>query len=662
MTFLIFLSFPVTAQDKKVTLDVFPSVTAVKKGESFDVAIRQNIIDGWHTYWVNAGDSGEPMTINWDTPNGVLFSNLREPTPKRIDYDPLVNFGHEGTPLFTQKITISDDYNGDQLNISGRAMWLVCEEICIPEEQNISISIPVNNNGVAINEDLFAKAKSKMPTATDWKTTFTRNGDQFTLNVDVPATLHNQMTDVEIFPYDWGLIQTTSPIMADINDDGVTFTGNASDRDLNDLITSSFIIKTTGESYRVDAKLSNDVVTTVESQGLLFILAFAFIGGLILNLMPCVFPVLSMKAMSLVTLSDKDQSHARASGLAYTAGIILSFVGIAAALILLKGAGESIGWGFQLQNPYVVAGLATLLFTLGLNLMGLFDIGGRFTNVGSNLASGHSTRASFFTGVLATLVATPCTAPFMASAIGYALTQNAFIALSVFAMLGFGLAFPYLLLTFAPAVQKILPRPGAWMDTFKQALAWPMLASAIWLVWVLAQQAGDLAIIYILGLFLAITFIIWFFGKTRSKIWKVIVTAFVIGTFIGYGSILSPKSDMNYESFDNTKLEKILRDNPDQAVFTNMTAAWCITCLVNERTSLSDSDVVDAFADNNVLYMKGDWTNRDEDITKYLESHGRNGVPLYVYYAPAKNGVRPEPEIMPQVLTPTIILNTLKGE
>jgi len=662
MTALLLFSSLAHAEDRKVTLDVFPSVTAVERGGQIDIAIRQNIIDGWHTYWVNAGDSGEPMTITWDAPDGVTFSNINEPTPKRVEYPPLVNFGHYKQPIFTQTITIDDDFTGDQLDINGRAMWLVCEEICIPEEQNISVSIPVNNNGTAINERLFTNAKSKMPEPVDWVTTYTRNGDAFALNVNVPATLHNQMTDVEIFPFDWGLIQTTSPIMADITDAGVTFTGKADNRELDDLITSDFVIKTSaGDAYQVTVKLSPQV-QVVESQNLLFILAFAFIGGLILNLMPCVFPVLSMKALSLVKLSDKEKKHARASGLSYTAGIILSFVAIAGVLMILKGAGETIGWGFQLQNPFVVTGLATLLFLLGLNLMGLFEISGRFTNIGSNLTSGNDTKSSFFTGVLATLVATPCTAPFMASAIGYALTQNAFIGLTVFTMLGFGLAFPYLLLTFVPAVQKMMPRPGAWMDTFKQALAWPMFASAIWLVWVLAQQAGDLAVIYILGLFLAITFIIWYFKKTSSKIWKVIVGAFLIGVFIGYSSILSPKSDMNYEPFDNIKLEQVLIENPDQAVFTNMTAAWCITCLVNERTSLSDADVVQSFADNNVLYMKGDWTNRDSDITNYLESFNRNGVPLYVYYAPEVNGTRPEPRVLPQILTPQIILKTLEGE
>jgi thiol:disulfide interchange protein DsbD len=663
IAFFIFIS-TAQAEEKKVTLDLYPSVTAVEKGESFDILIRQNIIDGWHTYWTNAGDSGEPMTIEWNAVEGIEFSDIFEPTPNRIEYPPLVNFGHYGEPLFIQTVTVSDNFDGDMINLSGRAMWLVCEDICIPEEQTIVLSMPVNDRGVAINQDLFELARANMPSSVVWDATYTRQGDNFNLNVAVPTNLYNQMTDVEIYPVEWGLIQTTSSIMADITDNGVIFSGLADTRDLNDLKTAKFVIKTNTNAYEINATIQNTTAEapSTDPQNIFFILFFAFIGGIILNLMPCVFPVLSMKALSLVKLSSHEQKYARKSGLAYTVGIILSFLIIAGVLIALKGAGESIGWGFQLQDPYVVTALATLLFVIGLNLIGLFEISGRFTNIGSNLTIGNDTKSSFFTGVLATLVATPCTAPFMASAIGYALTQNAFVALSVFAMLGFGLAFPYLLLTFIPAAQKILPKPGVWMDTFKQALAFPMFASAIWLIWVLAQQAGDLAVIYVLGLFLSILFIIWFFRKISSRLWRVIVTTFLIGVFIGYSPILAPKAANNYIAFDSYELETILRNNPDQAVFTNMTAAWCITCLVNERTSLSDANVVAAFNDKNIVYMKGDWTNRDTMITDYLESFGRNGVPLYVYYPNAVNGVRPDPIILPQILTPNIVLKTIKGE
>jgi thiol:disulfide interchange protein len=658
----LFMSVSSMAQEgPNATIDVFSSQSAIQAGDIFDIAIRQNIIDGWHTYWVNPGDSGEAMTIDWALPQGVNISSIKEPVPHRIDYDPLVNFGHRGQPIFIQTVSVSDDFEGQTFDLNGTAYWLVCDDICIPESQKISLSIPVGNESQQANNFIFETAHANMPQSVDWKTSLTKKGDEVVLAVSVPSDLHNQILDVDLFPTTWGIVQTTSDVTSEIMDDVVVFTAKADDRDLTTLTQASFVIDTGNEAYEVIADLNGMIAAPEYS--LIFILAFAFIGGLILNLMPCVFPVLSMKALSLVKLSDKERSHARASGVAYAVGIMVSFVSIAGVLMILKGAGETIGWGFQLQNPFVVSALATMLFLIGLNLMGLFEISGRFTNIGSNLTTGNDTKSSFFTGVLATLVATPCTAPFMASAIGYALTESAFVGLIVFAMLGFGLAFPYLLLTFVPAVQRILPRPGAWMDTFKQALAFPMFASVIWLVWVLAQQAGDLAIIYILGLFLSIMFLIWFVKKSTSRLWKTILTVALIGAFGFYSTILSPKSTMNYQSFDQDKLEQVLDENPDQAVFVNMTAAWCITCLVNESTSLSQANVKRAFADQNILYMKGDWTNRDSKITKYLEKFGRNGVPLYVFYgAKNDNGSRPEPIILPQILTPNIILKTIQGE
>jgi len=665
---LALLTVSATAQSTKsdpyVTLDVFASQTAIAKGETINIAIRQNIFDGWHTYWVNAGDSGEPISITWDLPKGISMGEINHPTPKKISYDPLVNFGHYGNPIFTQTLSVSNDFQGNTITLNGDAFWLVCDDICIPEQQKISITLPIRN-GEKANEDIFNLADKKSPEVKNWNSQFSIQNGEFSLTVDIPVELHNQFTDTQIFPFDWGMIQTTSDIMADISDNTVTFIGTAGDRNLSTVTDNRFVLKTTNNAYIIDAENTESVVSEYADTSLLLILAFAFVGGLILNLMPCVFPVLSMKALSLIKLSDKEKSHARKSGIAYTAGIVLSFLVIAGSLLIFKNAGETIGWGFQLQNPYVVTILATLLFVIGLNLLGLFEFTSRFSNVGSKLTTGNDVKSSFFTGVLATLVATPCTAPFMASAIGYALTQSAFVSMSVFAMLGFGLAFPYLLLTYVPAVQKIMPRPGVWMDTFKQALSWPMFISAIWLVWVLIQQSGDMATLYILGLFLAIIFIIWFGQKTSSKLWRIIVIAALTATFFIYSPLLAPQKDtLGYEAFkDQSQLQKILDDNPNQPVFVNMTAAWCITCLVNERTSLSQDNVKQAFDDNNVRYIKGDWTNQDENITKYLESHGRNGVPLYVLYHKADdNGQRPKAQLLPQILTPNIVLNAIKGD
>ena len=666
--FFVLSSLPVMAQqgDRNAFLDIFPSKTAIERGETIDLAIRQTIRDGWHTYWYNAGDSGEPLAIEWTLPEGVKASNLSFPTPKRIYYDPLVNFGYEGAPIYTQRITIPEGFEDDYLTLDGEATWLVCEEICIPESQSIKIKLPVGD-GVPMNEMIFEQAQSAMPSNVDWSASLTQSGTDALLTVAIPYHLRQHFTEVELYPYGWGIIETTSAIISDIGDETVTFSATAGGRDFNDIDDGRFVLKTDHASYEILAETASAVSlpkSSVGSPSLIVMIAFAFIGGVILNLMPCVFPVLSMKAISLVKLSDKERAHVRASGLAYSAGIVLTFLTIAGLLIALKGAGASIGWGFQLQNPFVVTGLATLLFLIGLNLLGVFDIGGRLVGIGSGLAKGNSIRSSFFTGVLATMVATPCTAPFMASAIGYALTQNAVVSLCIFAFLGLGLAFPYLLLCFIPSVQRILPKPGEWMNTFKQALAFPMFASAIWLVWVLEQQSGDLGVLYVLGLFLAIGFMIWLIKVGSSRLWRLVFGGLLTLLFALYAPVLVPNTSTDHVAFDADFLEKTLDQSPDQPVFVNMTAAWCITCLVNERTSLSHDSVQSAFKDQNVLYIKGDWTNRDGHITKYLETYGRNGVPLYVYYGPARNneGGRPDPVILPQILTPDIVLNTLKGD
>jgi thiol:disulfide interchange protein DsbD len=666
--FLLFLPFQLYAQESEqnARLDIYPSHNAIMTGEPFEIAIQQTIRNGWHTYWYNAGDSGEPLSIEWDPPKDVMVSDLKFPTPKKIYYDPLVNYGYEGAPIYLQNITLSDNYKGDTLTLNGEAFWLVCEEICIPESQDIAIEIPVAENQSEINKNIFKSARAAMPQQVDWPAQLSQYEGQAVLTLNVPKTLFNQFTDVEIFPYDWGVMATTATAISDINEDEgtVTLSQTYGDRDIAELINPRFVLKTGNASYEVAAE--TDTIMSIVPEGapsLILVLFFAFVGGIILNLMPCVFPVLSMKALSLVKLSGQERKHAKASGLAYTAGVVVSFLAIAATLLILREGGEAIGWGFQLQNSYVITALAALLFLVSLNLFGFFEFGNKLSGVGSSFASGSSIRASFFTGVLACLVATPCTAPFMATALGYAIIQPSIIALTIFAMLGFGLAFPYLILCFLPQTQRFLPKPGAWMERFRQFLAFPMLASVIWLIWVLAKQSGDMALLYILSLLLSLAFVIWLFKTHAGKWLKIGLTALIALLLIIYSAHLSKPETAAYEDFTRAKLEQTLTDNPGQPIFVNMTAAWCITCLVNERTSLNTDQVKQAFIDNNVIYMKGDWTNRNEDISLYLESYGRNGVPLYVYYGRAnEDGVRPQGQILPQILTPNILLNTLEGD
>ncbi len=399
-------------------------------------------------------------------------------------------------------------------------------------------------------------------------------------------------------------------------------------------------------------------------------LLFAFVGGLILNLMPCVFPIISMKALSLVKLSGKEKNEARMHGLFYTAGVIISFIAIGLTLVFLKAGGSAIGWGFQLQNPIVITLLAYLLFVIGLNLIGFFQFRSDFGNIGHKLTNRHSLSGSFFTGTLATIVATPCMAPFMAAAMGYALTQNAVISTSIFIALGFGLAFPYLLLCYVPAVQRILPKPGAWMETFKQFLAFPMFGFSIWLISILAQQTSSTGILMALLGMLSLSMAVWL-AHMISKRGKALILRFLFITCLALpflflsiihhdsGNMPEPSNEYSFgENFTKEKLSRLLKGN--DPVFVEMTAAWCITCKVNQAVALDTHETKAIFKENNVRYLIGDWTNYDKEITDYLAQFGRNGVPIYVYYAPRDKitGSRPKPEVLPQILTPGIVKST----
>ena len=405
----------------------------------------------------------------------------------------------------------------------------------------------------------------------------------------------------------------------------------------------------------------------VPDTGLPKALIFALLGGLILNLMPCVFPVLSLKALHLVNMSEKEQGAARLSGLAYTAGILICFLVFALALLAFKQAGSGIGWGFHLQNPLVVWMLAAVLFVFGLNLSGFFEIKGRFTGAGSKLAEKEGATGSFFTGVLAAVVATPCTAPFMGVAIGYALLQPAPMALAVFMMLGIGLALPYLLLSFVPKLRGFMPKPGLWMQRFKEFLAFPLYASAAWLVWVFSHQVSSLALLYALMSLVGIGMVVWVFhiaAKGQHRV-VVILLAFVILGLTARESLHGVPDSMPVAAAESTG-ESHIAYSPDglkqalagdRPIFVNMTAAWCITCKVNEKVALNTDATHELFESQNVLYIKGDWTNRNAEIAEFLERYGRNGVPIYVFYgAPdAATGKRPDPVVLPQILTPEII-------
>jgi thiol:disulfide interchange protein DsbD len=508
-------------------------------------------------------------------------------------------------------------------------------------------------------------------------------------------------TDMFFFPEQWGVILNATPQEITVADGTLMIKAQRDTRPLSEIqtlngvftykdsagknnaaslslpITSTPLSSPLGSGIKGEG-INNVKTITEDTTSFAQAIFLALLGGLILNLMPCVFPVLSMKALSLVKMSDREQKHANLHGIFYTLGVMVCFGAIAGTLIALQQAGEEIGWGFQLQNPVVVLLLAYLLFAMALNLSGFFEMKGHlFTNIGHKLAAKHGYTGTFFTGMLATIVATPCTAPFMATAMGYALTQPPVIALGVFMALALGLSLPYLLLCFIPPLRKSLPKPGAWMETFRQFMSFPLFASVAWLIWVYAQQvSGDYGTLIGLSGLLLIAFSIWISHHEprrqplKTGIHALSVTALILALMVA--GLSHVKSDMTAKeisqdtkipsiAYSKETLDKLLAG--DDPVFVDMTASWCITCQVNERIALYTDSTSTLFKEKNVHYVVGNWTNRNPEITAYLATYGRNGVPLYVYYAgrDPKTGTRPDAEILPQLLTSGLVADVING-
>lgn len=664
--------------DSYVKISVFTNTENVTGGETIRLGIEQIIHPNWHTYWLNPGDSGLAFSIEWNLPEDYSISALEWPAPQKISYGELTNYGYEGEVTLLQSLTIPSHISSEPITITGKVNLLVCHDICIPETHKVKLNL---NSEASFNSAKIKAAESKLPTYLDQTANFYEQGDNLIIDIQIEDTTF-ETGDAYITPEEWGLVNNNATAVIEKINTGFRITQKRGERSLLEISTLPFVMVSANKDkalrFTATASQNESAVitappTTNNKSPITFIKAIilALLGGLILNLMPCVFPVLSMKALSLVQLGDKDERKARLYGLSYTAGIMISFAIIAAILITLKAAGAQIGWGFQLQNPIVISLLAYLVFIIGLNLTGFFEFALRFGNAGQNLADKSGNKGAFFTGVLATLVATPCTAPFMGAAMGYALTQGAFISIIIFLALGFGLALPYLALCFIPALRTKLPKPGAWMETFKQFLSFPMFLTAAFLIWVLSHQANSISVLLILSAMVAITFVIWLWqvkpkkGLARFLSFTImgVLVAFIICTplMMKTNQNIEEALEQNEQAFTNQKLTALLKG--DDPIFTNMTAAWCITCKINERIALKTTSTKNLFSELNIQYLKGDWTNRNAEISQYLNSFDRQGVPLYVYYGERdkKTGQRPEPAILPQVLTTGIVKDTIQS-
>lgn len=686
-------SSPESEPERYVKIRLLPERGHIGPGEEMWVAVEQSIYPGWHTYWKNPGDSGAAPTVQWNLPEGFEIGPVQYPVPEKIPYGPLVNYGYSDNVILLQKLKAPENIPEGPLTLSADVEVLVCKEICIPERGYYGMILNGPRDAWEDNSAYLARAVEKLPRETGWRAEYAQRGGEFILKVTLPEKDRPEIdaADLSFFPADWGIIENAAPQKIDLRKNNIIVRQKRGERALDaiDELNGVLVLdKDAQKAVKLSAVpgLAGAFAETLENlpaalkgpdvekgtATLAVALVFALIGGIILNLMPCVFPVLSIKALSLIKLSEKHPERARLNGLAYTAGVVLSFLAVAGILIAFKAAGSQIGWGFQLQNPAIVGGLAYLLFIIGLNLAGFFEISGHFGNLGNKLAGGEGLLSAFFTGILATIVATPCTAPFMAAALGFALIQPAYVALLIFGVLGFGLALPYLVLSFIPALRTRLPKPGHWMVTFRQFLAFPMFASSAWLIWVLSQQAGPVGVLGALMGLVLIAFGLWLLRLSGGKLWLILLAALsfllALGTLPAQTVSAVPvtagaeKPAEFGRAFTPDKLEELLQ-NGTRPVFVEMTAAWCITCKLNHAAALNIKSTKALFDKNDIAYLVGDWTNQDETITQYLNSFGRNGVPLYVYYGPRdeETGKRPDPVVLPQILTPGTVKNALSA-
>jgi thiol:disulfide interchange protein len=670
-----------SAATAQVAARLVASVDAVHPGSEIYLGVNQRIIPHWHTYWSNPGDSGLPTTIEWSLPAGASAGDILWPIPNRFNLGTITNYGYSDEVTLLSKIRVPANAKiGETFAVQATVDWLVCHEECIPQQIQLSLNLPIvaatSPNG--LGSPLILSALAQLPVTSPWPLQVTPIEGGFNLEVALTQEQIKQIKDIWFYPADWGVLVQNIPQPYQITTNGLALqlkSGEAPlkpDQPLKGVLviseqTDQGLLAT---GFTVAQVPQQAVVDTNANLGFVSALLLALIGGIILNLMPCVFPVLSLKALSLVSHANQSQTQIRLQGWVYTLGVLASFTFLAVLLIVLKAGGAQIGWGFQFQSPVFVLAVAYLMFAVGLSLSGVYMLGGSIAGVGSSLADRGGYSGSFFTGVLATIVATPCTAPFMAAALGYALAQPAFKLLAIFLSLGFGLALPYLLLANWPRLQRWLPRPGMWMERTKEVFAFPMYATAAWLVWVLAQQAGANAVIVALGGMILLGFAAWLYNTTRNTRERterlgtgfalfVVLLALLLGykgveTSTQLDSAATHQQEKNWEPYSAERLESLLAEG--KPVFLNFTAAWCISCLVNEQVALSDSAVINAFETSGITYLKGDWTKRDAEITAVLTKFGRSGVPLYVFYPAEKNA---KPIELPQVLTPDIVLSTL---
>jgi thiol:disulfide interchange protein len=656
-------------------------------GGTVTLGLLQVMQPGWHTYWRNPGESGEPTTMAWSVPPHFAVSDIKWPHPERIPFGELANYGYSNRVLLPVEITVPAGLlPAAQVTFRVEATWLACKDICVPESATLELVLPVVAGAPAPDarwQADFTRARAAEPARQGpYEGRFDVKDGTVTLFVVPKAGETLPPQGVQFFPFAKGQFKASTEQKPEAAEGGIVIRvpagwrlRDAGQREKATELDGVLVVPARGREPARAFELSlargpvpaMAIVPAAAATSFLEAILFAVLGGLILNLMPCVFPILSMKALSLVHSSQKDRPWV--DGLVYLAGVMVTFAGLAAVLLWLRALGEDVGWGFQLQSPLSVAILAYVLALVGFSLSGLFTLGTSLQGAGQGLAGRSGLVGTFFTGVLAVVVAAPCTAPFMGVAMSFAFTQGAAVTMVVFLALGFGLALPWVLFSAVPALVRLLPRPGEWMERFRQFLAFPMYGAVAWLVWVLSQQVSPEGLFRVMLGLVLLGMGAWALGNLQRRAALVtfglclaglagaaamVVMPFEPARTTQIGGEEGPSSHAFAEPYSAARLAE--RRAEGKPVFVNLTAAWCVSCLYNERVALSTQAVRAAFRETGTVYLVGDWTNRNAEISALLRQHARDGVPLYLYF-PAGGG---DPRVLPQLLTESIVIETLR--
>ncbi len=723
-------------------VELISDASALVPGKTFRVGVHFRLDPHWHVYWVNPGDAGLPVSVSWTLPAGFSAGPILWPYPERIEAGPLVNYGYAGDLLLPIDVAATTTLpTGGKIEIKAKAKWVICKDICLPGGQDLTLSLPVATGVTSElpsgpNAELFRAAQSRLPLSqSPWSFSAIEADSSLFLIAQGPSG--GVLSGFQFFPETPDRVQNAPPqlfypiaggfalelrrVLPDSDRAGasgsaptlkgvaVSSTGwntPGLEKSLSVEVTPvkgarpqplsppRAMHETSAGTPQAQLRPASGSVGSVSASGiadsgsvfkkLIFMLSLAFLGGLILNLMPCVLPVLSLKIFDFVKRAGESRWKVFSHGLIFTAGVLISFWILAGLLLILRRGGQELGWGFQLQSPTFLVVLCALFFFFSLNLFGVFELGYLFTRVGA-VGPKHGFAASFLAGVTATVVATPCTAPFMGTAMGYAFTQPAYFAMLVFTFLGLGMASPYLILSGFPSLMQFLPKPGEWMEHLKQFMGFPLLATAIWLAWVLGKQAGVDALAALLVVLLLAGISAWVLGKWtalhRSTPVRVIAGLVALAVFfpafilvliylgqsktngvarpgwqsMGQGVGAPTEGGIPWQPFSDSALQALTAAG--KPVFVDFTADWCLSCKVNERVAFSSQDVAKKFRELGLAMLKADWTSRDESIARALARYGRNSIPLYVLYG----GKGPEDFILlPEVLTPGIVLQALE--